>query len=55
VCDELREKFFGNRFFKSMDALMDALVVGIQCMEASPGTLKSLTQRGWMKNEHGVL
>ena len=49
VWDELREKHFGNRFFKSLDALTDALVVGLQCMEASPGLLKSLTQRGWMK------
>jgi transposase len=55
VWDELREKHFGNRLFKSMDALVDALVRALRCMEASPAVLKSLTQRGWMKNEHGVL
>jgi len=48
VWDELREKHFGNRFFRSMDALMDALVVGLQSMKASPGAMKSLTLRGWM-------
>jgi transposase len=48
VWDELREKHFGNRFFKSMDALTDALVVGLQSMEASHGAMKSLTLRGWM-------
>ena len=48
VWDELREKHFGNRFFKSMDALTDALVVDLQSVEASPGALKSLTLRGWM-------
>jgi hypothetical protein len=49
VWDELGEKHFGNKMFKSMDALMDAPVEGIMSMKASPGVLKSLTQRDWMK------
>ncbi len=49
VWDELRGKFFGNMAFKSIDAVMDRLVEGLRCMEASPDALKSLTQRDWMK------
>ena len=49
VWDELREKFFGNMVFRSIKAVVDRLVEGLRCMEASPHVLKSLTQRGWMK------
>jgi len=55
VWDELREKHFGNCFFKSIGAVVDRLVEGLRRMEALPNALKSLTQRDWMKNEYGVL
>jgi len=48
VWDELREKFFGNMVFRSIDAVMDRLVEGLRCMESSPLAVASLTQRDWM-------
>ena len=48
VWDELREKFFGNRFFGSIKAVMDRLVEGLRSIESSPLAVASLTQRDWM-------
>ena len=50
IWDELREKFFGNRLFKSLKAVMDQAVRGLQYMERSPNLIKSLTQRKWILN-----
>ena len=50
VWDELREKAFANRLFKSMNAVVDAAVAAIRRMEASPASLASLTMRGWMES-----
>lgn len=48
VWDELREKFFGNRLFGSMEAVEDAAVIGLLHLEASPLALSRLTMRSWM-------
>jgi len=48
VWDELREKFFGNKTFKSIKAVIDRAVEGLRSLEAMPLTLAHLTQRNWM-------
>ena len=45
---ELREKFFGNRVFKSIKAVVDRIVEGLRSLEAAPLAMASLTQRSWM-------
>jgi len=50
VWDELREKYFGNKYFKSLEAVSDTVCQGLQKLEASPYTLTSLTQRNWQLN-----
>jgi transposase len=50
VWDELREKYFGNRLFHSLQAVIDAAACGLRCMESSPETMKSLTKRKWILN-----
>jgi transposase len=47
IWDELREKFFGNKLFTSLQAVIDTAVRGLQHLEASPLTVASLTQRTW--------
>jgi hypothetical protein len=48
VWDELREKFFGNKLFKSMGAVEDAAVKGLLHLEAAPLAMSRLTLRSWM-------
>ncbi len=48
VWDELREKHFGNGFFKSIKAVVDRLVEGLRSIESSPLAVASLTRRDWM-------
>jgi len=50
IWDELREKFFGNKLFKSLQAVMDTAVKGLQTLEESLERLKSLTHRDWIIN-----
>jgi len=50
IWDELREKYCGNTLFKSLDAVVDAVVQGLQHMESSPVALARLTQRSWILN-----
>ena len=50
VWDELREKFFGNKLFKTLEAVMDAAAKGLQAMERSPERLKNLAHRDWIIN-----
>jgi transposase len=45
VWDELREKFFANRFFRSLNAVVDTLVEGLQHIESRPHALAQLTRR----------
>jgi hypothetical protein len=42
VWDELREKFFHNRVFESLDALEDQLALGLRTMEDDPERLRSI-------------
>ena len=48
IWDELREKFFGNKLFKSIKAVIDKAVEGLRSLEAMPLTIASLTKRTWM-------
>jgi len=50
IWDELREKYCGNKLFKNLEAVVDAVVEGLQHLEASPLTLTRLTQRSWLLN-----
>ena len=50
IWDELREKFFGNRLFKTLEAVMDTAVMGLQIMEQSYERLKNLAHRDWINN-----
>ena len=50
VWDELREKFFHNRVFDSLDAVEDALVVALRTLEQQPARLKSITGWPWIIN-----
>ena len=48
VWDELREKYFHNRTFKSLDALEDHLMMALQSSEANPDTLRSIVAWPWI-------
>jgi transposase len=46
--DELREKFFHNRVFKSLDALEDHLVLALKTLEETPHTVSSIVSWPWI-------
>jgi hypothetical protein len=48
VWDELREKYFANRRFASMDQLEEQLVAGLATLEADLPRLASLTGFSWI-------
>ena len=48
VWDELREKFFHNRVFKSLDALEDHLSMALKTMEFDPSTVGSIVSWPWI-------
>jgi len=48
--DELREKYFHNRVFDSLDALEDHLIVGLRHLEADHEKVKSITGWDWIIN-----
>ena len=50
IWDELREKFFGNKLFKSIKAVIDNAVKGLQVLESLRERLKSITHREWILN-----
>ena len=50
VWDELREKFFHNRAFDSMDALEDQLQTGLLALENDWATVKSIVAWDWIVN-----
>jgi transposase len=50
VWDELREKFFHNRAFDSMDALEMHLENGLRTLESNPERMRSITGWGWIIN-----
>jgi hypothetical protein len=48
VWDELREKYFANRRFASMDQLEEQLVAGLATLEADLPRRASLTGFSWI-------
>jgi transposase len=48
IWDELREKYFGNKLFENLEAVIDSAVQGLQCLENSPSTVAKLTKRNWI-------
>jgi len=48
VWDELREKYFANRRFASMDQLEEQLVAGLATLEADLPRMASLTGFSWI-------
>lgn len=48
--DELREKFFHNQAFESIDALEDRLVAGLLHLEQHPDIVRSITAWPWIIN-----
>lgn len=47
--DELREKYFHNLAFDSLDAVEDQLVVALRAFENNPDQVKSITYWPWIK------
>lgn len=43
IWDELREKYFSNRIFPSLDGVTEALCQGLTTLTDDPGRLRSLT------------
>ena len=50
IWDELREKFFGNKLFKNLKAVVDTAVTGLRFLEQAPNLIKNLTAREWILN-----
>ena len=48
--DELREKFFHNCAFDSIDALEDQLQIGLLALETDPTRVKSIVAWDWIIN-----
>jgi hypothetical protein len=48
VWDELREKFFHNRVFKSIDALEDHLIEALKTLEGDATTVGSIVSWPWI-------
>lgn len=48
--DELREQYFHNRLFDSLDALEDQLVQGLHDLETHPARVKQITAWSWIIN-----
>ncbi len=48
VWDELREKYFHNRVFKSLGALEDHLVAALKTCEQDPKTIASIVSWSWV-------
>lgn len=50
VWDELREKYFHNRVFDSLDALEDQLEMALRSFENDPSIIKSIVAWDWIIN-----
>jgi hypothetical protein len=48
VWDELREEFFHNRVFKSLDALEDHLALALKALETDITTVASMVSWSWI-------
>lgn len=50
ICDKMREKWFGNDTFDSMDDVENRLVKAIRTLEQSKDTIKSIAGFPWIIN-----
>lgn len=50
IWDDMREKFFGNKAFNSMDAVEDKLIEASLFYENNPDIVKSITGFEWIVN-----
>ena len=50
IWDELREKYFHNQAFDSMDALEEQILAGLRHLEQSPDVVKSISGWDWILN-----
>jgi transposase len=50
IWDEIREKFFGNKLFKSLQAAIDTAAIRLYHLENIPGKVQKLTHRDWILN-----
>ncbi|MDR2123454.1 MAG: transposase [Desulfovibrio sp.] len=50
IWDELRERFFSSRLFKSLQAVIETAAGGLQQLESMPALIKSLSHRNWILN-----
>ena len=50
IWDELREKFFGNKIFKSLQEVIYTAVTGLCLLEQNQNKIKNLTARTWILN-----
>jgi len=50
IWDDMREKFFYNFAFKSMDALEDKLIDACRFYENNPQTVQSISSWNWILN-----
>lgn len=48
IWDEVREKWFSNKVFRSMNAVVDLLVTSLKNLETSADTVKSLCGFRWI-------
>lgn len=54
IWHELREKWFDNRVFGSLDALEDQLVMALQALESDPSRVRSITAWNWIINSVSI-
>jgi transposase len=50
IWDELREKYFHNQAFDSLDALEEQLLEGLPYLEQSHHAVKSIASLDWILN-----
>lgn len=50
IWDELREKYFHNQAFESLDALEEQLLAGLRHLEQVPEIVKSISAWEWVLN-----
>lgn len=48
IWDELREKYFHNRVFASLDVLEGQLALGLKTLEQNPETVRSIVSWDWI-------
>jgi len=50
LCEEIREKWFPNKVFKSLDAVESVLVDALHSLEQSPEKVASITGFNWINS-----